>query len=126
MNFNNLKLLRHQYGYTQEQIAEKLGVSRQTIAKWERGECLPDIENVIALADIYEVTIDSLVRNMAADSGKGGEKKHMFGVTRVNDKGQITFPKKCREVFDIKPGDALLLLGDEDRGIAIVKVSEIF
>lgn len=126
MNFNNLKLLRKQYGYTQEQIAEKLGVSRQTIAKWERGECLPDIENVIALADIYEVTIDSLVRNMAADSSKGGEKKHMFGVTRVNDKGQITLPKKCREVFDIKPGDTLLLLGDEDRGIAIVKVSEIF
>ncbi|MDE7229573.1 MAG: helix-turn-helix domain-containing protein [Oscillospiraceae bacterium] len=125
MNFNNLKLLRKQYGYTQEQIAEKLGVSRQTIAKWERGECLPDIENVIALADIYEVTIDSLVRNIAADSSKGGEKKHMFGVTRVNDKGQITLPKKCREVFDIKPGDTLLLLGDEDRGIAIVKVSEI-
>lgn len=126
MNFNNMKLLRKQYGYTQEQIAEKLGVSRQTIAKWERGECLPDIENVIALADIYEVTIDSLVRNITADSGKGGEKKHMFGVTRVNDKGQITFPKKCREIFDIKPGDALLVLGDEDRGIAIVKVSEIF
>lgn len=126
MDFNNLKLLRKQYGYTQEQIAEKLGVSRQTIAKWERGECLPDIENVIALADIYEVTIDSLVRNIASDSNKGGDKKHMFGVTRVNDKGQITFPKKCREVFDIKPGDTLLLLGDEDRGIAIVKVSEIF
>lgn len=126
MDFNNLKLLRKQYGYTQEQIAERLGVSRQTIAKWERGECLPDIENVIALADIYEVTIDSLVRNITAGSGKGGEKKHMFGVTRVNDKGQITFPKKCREVFDIKPGDALLVLGDEDRGIAIVKVSEIF
>ena len=126
MNFNNMKLLRKQYGYTQEQIAEKLGVSRQTIAKWERGECLPDIENVIALADIYEVTIDSLVRNITADSGKGGEKKHMFGITRVNDKGQIAIPKKCRDVFNIKPGDTLLVLGDEDRGIAIVKVSEIF
>lgn len=126
MNFNNLKLLRKQYGYTQEQIAEKLGVSRQTIAKWERGECLPDIENVIALANIYEVTVDSLVRNVAAVGNSGSDKKHMFGVTRVNDKGQITFPKKCREIFDIKPGDALLLLGDEDKGIAIVKVSEIF
>lgn len=128
MNFNNLKLLRKQYGFTQEQIAEKLGVSRQTIAKWERGECLPDIENVIALANIYEVTVDQLVRNMASDKrGKGDDdKKHLFGMTRVNEKGQITLPKKCREVFDIKPGDALLLLGDEDKGIAIVKVSEIF
>ena len=130
MNFNNLKLLRKKYGYTQEQIAEKLGVSRQTVAKWERGECLPDIENVIALSDIYEVTIDELVRNMtsgaAYKSDNSDSKKHMFGVTRVNDKGQITLPKKCREVFDIKPGDALLLLGDEDKGIAIVKVSEFF
>lgn len=127
MDFNNLKLLRKQYGYTQEQIAEKLGVSRQTIAKWERGECLPDIENVIALADIYEVTVDSLVRNIAvmSDAKDDDKKKHMFGVTRVNDKGQITLPKECREVFDIKTGDSLLILGDEDRGIAVIKVSEI-
>lgn len=127
MDFNNLKLLRKQYGYTQEQIAEKLGVSRQTIAKWERGECLPDIENVIALADIYEVTVDSLVRNVAALGQRNDDsKKHMFGVTRVNDKGQITLPKECREVFDIKTGDSLLILGDEDRGLAVIKVSEIF
>ena len=79
------------------------------------------------LADIYEVTIDQLVRNMAsAKSVNDGSKKHVFGVTRVNDKGQITLPKKCREVFDIKSGDTLLVLGDEDRGVAIVKVSEFF
>jgi len=126
MDFNNLKVFRKHNGFTQEQIAEKLGVSRQAVAKWERGETVPDIENVIALADIYEVTVDSLVRNMTSLPDKRAEKKHMFGITRVNDKGQITLPKKCREVFNIKPGDAILLLGDEDRGIAIVKVSEIF
>lgn len=130
MDYNNLKLFRKQHGYTQEQIAEKLGVSRQAVAKWERGECLPDIENVIALADIYEITIDSLVRNITAldndDNDERRDKKHMFGVTRVNDKGQITLPKKCREIFGISPGDAILLLGDEDKGIALVKVSEIF
>ncbi len=126
MNFNNLKLMRKHYGYTQEQIAEKLGVSRQTIAKWERGECLPDIENIIALSDIYGITVDSLVRDMKAFNDNISDRKHVFGVTRVNDKGQITFPKKCREIFDIKPGDTLLLLGDEDKGIAIVKVSEFF
>ncbi len=126
MDFNNLKFFRKQNGFTQEQIAEKLGVSRQAVAKWERGESVPDIENVVALADIYEVTVDSLVRNMASLPDNRSDKKHMFGITRVNDKGQITLPKKCREVFGIKPGDAILLLGDEDRGIAIVKVSEIF
>lgn len=126
MEFKNLKLLRKHFSYTQEQIAEKLGVSRQTIAKWERGECLPDIENLIALAGIYEVTVDSLVRNAAITENNSDEgKKHMFGLTHVNDKGQITLPKKCRDLFDIKPGDTLLLLGDEDRGLALVKVSEI-
>ena len=126
MNFNNLKLFRKQNGYTQEQVAEKLGVSRQAVAKWERGESLPDIENVIALADMYEITVDSLVRNMTSLEEKSDDKKHMFGVTRVNDKGQITLPKKCREIFKIKTGDAILLLGDEDKGIALVKITEIF
>lgn len=125
MEFNNLKLFRKQYGYTQEQVAERLGVSRQAVAKWERGESLPDIENVIALADMYEITVDSLVRNMAFTDDKRDEKKHMFGVVRINDKGQITLPKKCREVFNINTGDTLLLLGDETKGIALVKISEI-
>ncbi len=43
----------------------------------------------------------------------------------MNDKGQITLPKKCRDVFDIKSGDTLLLLGDEDRGIALVKIDAL-
>lgn len=125
MNYNNLKLLRKQHGLTQEAVAEKLGVSRQAVAKWERGECLPDIDNVIAIADMYEISVDSLVR-ITTFQNEQNDKRHMFGVTRVNDKGQITLPKKCREIFDIKTGDAILLLGDEDKGIALVKVSEIF
>ncbi len=124
MDFNNLKYFRKKKGYTQEQIAEKIGVSRQAVAKWERGEALPDIENIMALADIYEVTIDSLVRNVTAYSGAAPEKQHMFGLVRVNDKGQITLPKQCREIFKIQPQDTLLVLGDEDRGIALVKIDE--
>lgn len=125
MEFNNLKLFRKQNGFTQEQVAERLGVSRQAVAKWERGESLPDIENAIALADMYEITVDSLVRSISYTDDKRGDKKHMFGVARVNDKGQITLPKKCREIFNINTGDTVLLLGDEDRGIALIKVSEI-
>lgn len=125
MDYNNLKLFRKKYGYTQEQIAERIGVSRQAVAKWEKGEALPDIENIVALADIYEVTIDSLVRNVAAYDGKAPEKQHMFGIVRVNDKGQITLPKQCREIFNINTADTLLVLGDEDKGIALIKVSEL-
>lgn len=125
MDFNNLKLYRKKNGYTQEQIAEKIGVSRQAIAKWERGEALPDIENIMALANIYEVSIDSLVRNITSYEIESNSKKHMMGLVRVNDKGQITLPKQCREVFGIKSSDTLLVLVDEDRGIALVKVDEI-
>ena len=51
--------------------------------------------------------------------------KHVFGSVRVGDKGQIVIPKQCRDVFDIKPGDMLLILGDEERGIAIMKQEQV-
>lgn len=122
---NNLKLYRKKLGYTQEQIAELIGVSRQALAKWERGESLPDIDNVIALADLFDVSVDSLVRNFASLhklQKSDDDKRHIFGITRVNSKGQITLPKKCREIFGLKAGNALLVLGDEDKGIALISV----
>lgn len=123
--FSNLKIFRRQFGYTQEEIAEKLGVSRQAVAKWERGETFPDIENCIKLADIYETTVDMLVRNLGAEE-HSGDSKHIFGCTRMNDKGQITLPVNCRKVFGLKEGDNILVLGDIDRGIALVNLGSMF
>lgn len=124
IEFNNLKLYRKQSGMTQEQVAEKLGVSRQAVAKWESGESLPDIENIIALSDLYGTSVDFLVRNMTQPVSDPEGRRHMFGMTMVNDKGQITLPKKCRELFGLSAGTALLVLADEDKGIALVKMSE--
>ena len=50
--------------------------------------------------------------------------KYIFGVVKVGDKGQIVIPKDARKIYDIKPGDTLIMLGDE-RGIALLK-TEIF
>ena len=50
--------------------------------------------------------------------------KNLFGVVKVGDKGQIVIPKDARKIYDIKPGDTLMMLGDE-RGIALLK-TEIF
>ena len=47
--------------------------------------------------------------------------KHIFGTVKVGERGQIVIPKEAREIFDINPGDSLLVLGDEEQGIDIVK-----
>ena len=47
--------------------------------------------------------------------------KHLFGTVRVGEKGQIVIPKKARDIFDIKPGDELVVLGDEAEGLALIK-----
>lgn len=51
----------------------------------------------------------------------GHEGKHVFGTVRVGERGQIVIPKRAREIFSIQPGDTLLVVGDEKRGIAIVR-----
>ncbi|MCR5407822.1 MAG: AbrB/MazE/SpoVT family DNA-binding domain-containing protein [Bacteroidales bacterium] len=52
------------------------------------------------------------------------EGKYIFGVVKVGDKGQIVIPKEARKVYDVKPGDALLMLGDQ-KGMALIK-TEVF
>ena len=47
--------------------------------------------------------------------------RHIFGTAKVGERGQIVIPKEAREVFGIRPGDTLLILGDEDNGILISK-----
>ena len=56
----NLIMLRNLSGYSQEEIAEKIGISRQAYAKWEQGATVPDIVKCSALAEVYGVSIDSL------------------------------------------------------------------
>ncbi len=52
--------------------------------------------------------------------------KHIFGTVKVGEKGQIVIPKEARKIFNIKPGDSLLVLGDEEQGIGIVKCDELY
>jgi len=54
--------LRRERGFSQESLAEQLGLSRQAVSNWERAESAPDMGNLIALADLYGVTLDELLR----------------------------------------------------------------
>ena len=120
----NLMTLRKLHNISQEELAEKIGISRQTLSKYETGESLPDIEKTKAIADVFGVSLDDLVNyNPAENEGlrippKG---KHIFGMVKVCDKGQIVIPARARKIFDIQPGDNLIVLGDEGQGIAIIK-----
>ncbi len=53
------------------------------------------------------------------------ESKKMFGICKVGERGQIVIPKDARDMFEIKPGDSLILLGDKKKGMALIK-AEIF
>lgn len=125
---DNLIQLRKINNMSQEELAGQLGVSRQTLSKWETGESIPDIEKCKQLADIFNVTLDQLVNYEPDVRGlsvppKG---KYAFGIVTVGDKGQIVIPAKARKIFHIEPGDRILVLGDESQGLALLKESDIF
>ena len=62
MEFNNrLYELRKQRGFSQEELAGKLNVSRQTISKWEVGDSTPDMEKLMAISDLFDISLDELV-----------------------------------------------------------------
>ena len=119
----NLLYLRKRNRLTQEQVAAAVGVSRQALSKWETGESAPDIDNCIALANFYNVTLDDLVRyapegQLLPIPPKG---KHFFGAVTVGENGVFRLPEKALEVFSIRSGEELLVLGEDGNGIALVK-----
>ena len=125
---DNLVQMRKIFQMTQEDIAEKLGVTRQSVAKWEAGDSVPDLDKCKQLADIFGVSLDDLA-NYEPDENLGlatpPKGKHLFGLVTVGDKGQIVIPAKARKLFEISPGDQLVVLGDEGQGIAIVKAESL-
>ena len=120
----NLQKLRKQKNLTQEALAEKIGVARQTIAKWESEESTPDLEMAGKLAAVLDVSLDDLVNAPAdeLDGQPGMQGRHLCGPVTVGDKGQIVIPVRARRVFRIKPGDQLMVLGEEGRGLALVDI----
>lgn len=123
---DNLVQMRKVLQLTQEDIAEKLGVTRQSVAKWEAGESIPDLDKCKQLADIFGVSLDDLANYETEDNlglGVPPKGKHLFGLVTVGDKGQIVIPAKARKIFEISTGDQLVVLGDEGQGLALVKAS---
>lgn len=82
--------------------------------------------NCDALAKLYDVELDDLIHYDQEQTGESipPKGKHIFGTVRVGERGQIVLPKQARDIFKIKPGDLLVVLGDETLdypGIALMK-----
>ena len=121
---DNLAQMRKVVQLTQEDVAEKLGVTRQSVAKWESGESVPDLDKCKQRAEIFGVSLDDLANYEPEENlglGLPPKGKHLFGLVTVGDKGQIVIPAKARKIFDISTGDQLVVLGDEGQGLALIK-----
>ena len=120
---DNLIMLRKLNGYSQEQISEMIGISRQAYAKWENGATIPDIEKASLLAQVYGVTLDSLIKTKHVEGigtlPPAPQGKNIWGAVTLGDRGQIVIPKAARDRFDLKAGDRLIVASDEN-GIALL------
>ena len=126
----NIKFLRKRAGLSLRELALKLYVSRQSVAKWENGESLPDIIKCRDLAMLFGTTIDNLINYSFEDDemtdNKTSDGKYVFGLVKVGERGQIVIPKKAREIFNIKTGNRLIVLGDTKQGgIALAKFNDL-
>ncbi len=81
--------LRRKSGLSQEQLAEKLGVSRQAISKWEGGLSTPELEKIRALSDFFQVSIDELIREQGADDAFSGTEEKISVADRQGTKNKI-------------------------------------
>ncbi len=122
---DNLVMLRNYHRFSQEEIAGRIGISRQAYAKWESGATVPDIEKCKLLADVYGVTVDSLIKDEKVE-GVGTVPpapagKNIWGTVTVNDRGQIVIPKAARDKFALTSGKRLVVVSDE-KGIAMMPI----
>lgn len=110
-----LKSIRKQAGMSQEKLAEKIGVSRQAVTKWETDMGIPDIENIMAISALFHISIDELLSN---EKGRKQETDYLYESITEYD---IDEPKR----YDMKLGGAsmLVLSGYEGEKIRVRLVS---
>lgn len=121
---NRLVELRKSRGYSQEELAAQLGVSRQAVSKWERAESSPDTDNLIALARLYGLSLDAL---LLWDNGQTGaaaqtcprpeeldkeaeEEAEIFAAAQEWDRAEFQWQQERQKAFRKKKEKLLMLL----------------
>lgn len=125
---NRLQQLRKEKGYSQEELAEKLGISRQAVSKWERAESSPDTDNLICLAKLYNISLDELLKTeddletvvdeqVKEDTVKDKKKSYVNigkdGIHVIDKDEEVHISLKGIKV-NVKDGDEEVNIGDGD------------
>lgn len=120
---DNLVMLRKLNGYSQEQVADEIDISRQAYAKWETGATVPDVDKAAQLARFYGVTVDALLKTENVE-GLGTLPpapvgKNIWGSVTLGERGQIVIPKAARDHLNLETGQRLIVASDEN-GVALI------
>ena len=109
---NRLYQLRKQKGMSQEELANRLNVSRQTVSKWEVGDSTPDMEKLVAISDLFEVSLDQLVMGKEPVTEKSGEKPTLDKSEFLNVMNEkvLTEENKKKTKRGLKVAGIILLL----------------
>lgn len=116
-----LRQLRMKHKMTQEMLAEQLGVSRQTVAKWENGESTPDVVRCSELAAVFGLELADIARIFLPENPEDDGRpvgKYIFGRCILTD-NKIVIPDAAMQVFGLQEGDELILVGDVKQGLAL-------
>ena len=122
-----LRKIRQQAKMTQEELAQMMNVSRQSVAKWESGDSVPDVLKCSELAKIFDISIEDVVMMFMKKeevSENKHKRKHVFGKCVIED-NKIIIPDEAMQVFGLKNGSELVLLGDLQQGIAMIPIEKI-
>ena len=98
---DRLVALRRERGWSQEELAVRLGVSRQAVSKWERAEASPDTDNLIALARLYGISLDQLLLQAPTEgeSGQAREDREVFAAAEAWEAGEERLRKQRKKVW---------------------------
>lgn len=124
---NRLVKMRKAHGYSQEELAEKLGLSRQAVSKWERAESSPDTDNLIMLSRLYGVSLDELLSTedeipepepeVSASPSEGRDSVHVSFINGINvtddDGSHVHIGWDGIHVDDKKDGERINIGADE-------------
>lgn len=109
---DRLVALRRAHGYSQEELATRLGVSRQAVSKWERAESSPDTDNLIALARLYSISLDELLLQPARpeESAEAREEREVFEAAQAFEDAEERLEQKRNKKRQAKKEKLLWLL----------------